>query len=67
VIVAQTAALNNQRTAINILGNRLNATVLLIKALGGGWKASDLPMKCKPPPRVKEPRSSAQQSHADVH
>lgn len=42
VIVVQTAALNNQRTAINILGNRLNATVLLIKALGGGWKAADL-------------------------
>ena len=43
VIIAQTAALNNQRTAINIMGNRLNASVLLIKALGGGWKASDLP------------------------
>jgi len=43
VIVAQTAALNNERTAINIMGNRLNAAVLLIKALGGGWKTSDLP------------------------
>src|ERR1043166_1298307 len=35
VIVVQTAALNNQRTAISLLGNRLNASVLLIKALGG--------------------------------
>jgi NodT family efflux transporter outer membrane factor (OMF) lipoprotein len=43
VIIAQTAALNNERTAINIMGNRLTASVLLIKALGGGWKASDLP------------------------
>ena len=43
VITAQTAALTNERTGINILGNRLNASVLLIKALGGGWKASDLP------------------------
>jgi outer membrane protein TolC len=43
VIVVQTAALNNERTAISLLGNRLNATVLLIKALGGGWQASDLP------------------------
>jgi NodT family efflux transporter outer membrane factor (OMF) lipoprotein len=43
VIVAQTAALNNERTAINILGNRLNASVLLIKALGGGWNAAKLP------------------------
>jgi outer membrane protein TolC len=43
VIVVQTTALNNERTAINILGNRSNATVLLIKSLGGGWKTSDLP------------------------
>jgi NodT family efflux transporter outer membrane factor (OMF) lipoprotein len=43
VIVAQTAALSNERTAINILGNRLNGSVLLIKALGGGWDASSLP------------------------
>jgi outer membrane protein TolC len=43
VIVAQTAALDTQRTAIQILGRRLTATVLLIKALGGGWERSDLP------------------------
>jgi len=43
VITSQTAALTNERTAATILGNRLNATVLLIKALGGGWNASKLP------------------------
>jgi len=43
VITAQTTALNNQLTAITILGNRLNATVLLIRALGGGWDVSRLP------------------------
>jgi NodT family efflux transporter outer membrane factor (OMF) lipoprotein len=43
VIVAQTAALNNERTAITIMGNRFTAAVLLIKALGGGWDVSDLP------------------------
>jgi NodT family efflux transporter outer membrane factor (OMF) lipoprotein len=43
VIVVQTAGLNNQRTAISLLGNRLNASILLIKALGGGWMSSDLP------------------------
>jgi NodT family efflux transporter outer membrane factor (OMF) lipoprotein len=40
VVVAQTLALNNEKTAVDIRGRRLNACVLLIKALGGGWKAS---------------------------
>jgi NodT family efflux transporter outer membrane factor (OMF) lipoprotein len=40
VVVAQTAALNNQRTAVDILNRRLVASVLLIKALGGGWKTA---------------------------
>ena len=43
VIIAQTAALNNERSSIDILGNRLNASVLLIKALGGGWNVAKLP------------------------
>ncbi|MGC2423505.1 MAG: efflux transporter outer membrane subunit [Nitrospirota bacterium] len=43
VITAQTAELGNERTAITVLGQRLNASVLLIKALGGGWDASTLP------------------------
>lgn len=38
-----TAALTNQRTAVDILGWRVTASVLLIKALGGGWSASTLP------------------------
>ncbi len=37
VIVIQAATLNNERTAITILGRRLTASVALIKALGGGW------------------------------
>lgn len=43
VIVAQTIALSNQRTAIDILGRRMSACVLLVKALGGGWNAAALP------------------------
>ena len=43
VITAETAELGNERTAIDVLGKRLNASVLLIKALGGGWDASTLP------------------------
>jgi NodT family efflux transporter outer membrane factor (OMF) lipoprotein len=42
VIVAQTTALSNEQTALNILGRRLAASVTLIKALGGGWDASSL-------------------------
>jgi NodT family efflux transporter outer membrane factor (OMF) lipoprotein len=40
VIVAQAAALSNERTAVDIRGRRMAASVLLIKALGGGWDAS---------------------------
>jgi outer membrane protein TolC len=42
VAVVQAIALNNERTAIDILGRRMTASVLLIKALGGGWDASGL-------------------------
>ena len=43
VITAQSAALSNQRTAVSLLTRRLTSTVLLVKALGGGWDASKLP------------------------
>jgi NodT family efflux transporter outer membrane factor (OMF) lipoprotein len=43
VIVTQTTALSNQRVAMNISGQRMTAAVLLVKALGGGWSAFDLP------------------------
>jgi NodT family efflux transporter outer membrane factor (OMF) lipoprotein len=43
VITAQTIALNDELTAIQILGQRMTAAVLLVQALGGGWNASDLP------------------------
>jgi len=38
VIVAQTAASNAQRNALTLRGRRYAANVLLIKALGGGWR-----------------------------
>jgi NodT family efflux transporter outer membrane factor (OMF) lipoprotein len=43
VITAQSAALSNQRTAVSLLTRRLTSTVLLVKALGGGWDVSKLP------------------------
>jgi NodT family efflux transporter outer membrane factor (OMF) lipoprotein len=43
VIVTQTIELSNRRTAVDILGRRMAASVLLIKALGGGWDLTTLP------------------------
>jgi outer membrane protein TolC len=43
VITAQSAALSDEVTAVNILGRRMANTVLLIQALGGGWDRSGLP------------------------
>jgi NodT family efflux transporter outer membrane factor (OMF) lipoprotein len=43
VITAQTTALINERNDIDILRRRMDATVLLIKVLGGGWNRSQLP------------------------
>jgi NodT family efflux transporter outer membrane factor (OMF) lipoprotein len=37
VLVAQTTALANERTALGLVGRKLTASVLLVKALGGGW------------------------------
>ena len=43
VITAQSAALADEVTAVNILGRRMANTVLLIQALGGGWDRSSVP------------------------
>ncbi|MBV8706423.1 MAG: efflux transporter outer membrane subunit [Acidobacteriaceae bacterium] len=43
VITAQNIALTNQRTGVDLLRRRMDASVLLIRALGGGWDTSKLP------------------------
>ena len=43
VVVAQTLALTNERTAVDIARRRMMASVRLIKALGGDWSVADLP------------------------
>ena len=45
VTTAQGLALSNERVAVQILGRRMTASVLLIKGLGGGWDSSSLPPK----------------------
>ena len=59
VITAQSIALSNERTAVDILTRRINSSVLLIKGLGGGWNASSLPSLASKGP----PRSSANTSN----
>ena len=43
VITWQTALLQNERNDIEITRRRYEASVLLVKALGGGWNATLLP------------------------
>ncbi len=39
---AQTIALSNERTALNVQGRRFLASVQLVRAVGGGWDARSL-------------------------
>ncbi|HJT88244.1 MAG TPA: efflux transporter outer membrane subunit, partial [Bryobacteraceae bacterium] len=43
VATAQTILLQNERAEVDLQRRRMEASVLLIKALGGGWDASKLP------------------------
>jgi NodT family efflux transporter outer membrane factor (OMF) lipoprotein len=43
VVTAQSIALQNQSAEVDILRRRMDASVMLIKALGGGWDVSKLP------------------------
>jgi NodT family efflux transporter outer membrane factor (OMF) lipoprotein len=43
VVTAQNTALANERNEIDILRRRMDSSVLLIKALGGGWSRAQLP------------------------
>jgi len=43
VVTAQSTALQNEFNQVDILRRRMDASVLLIKALGGGWDTSKLP------------------------
>jgi outer membrane protein, multidrug efflux system len=42
VITAQSALLTNQRLATQLLGQQMVMSVYLVKALGGGWDASEI-------------------------
>jgi outer membrane protein TolC len=42
VATAETIALQAQLSRVNILNRYMNASVLLVKALGGGWRVDAL-------------------------
>jgi NodT family efflux transporter outer membrane factor (OMF) lipoprotein len=44
VITAQTTRLSAEETALAVLSTRLQASVALIEAVGGGWDAKQLPL-----------------------
>jgi NodT family efflux transporter outer membrane factor (OMF) lipoprotein len=44
VITAQTTRLSAEQTALGVLSSRLQFSVALIEAVGGGWNASQLPL-----------------------
>jgi NodT family efflux transporter outer membrane factor (OMF) lipoprotein len=43
VVTSQTTSLTNQRNDIDLMRRRLEASILLVKAVGGGWDVSQLP------------------------
>jgi NodT family efflux transporter outer membrane factor (OMF) lipoprotein len=45
VTIAESAALSDELTAVNILGRRMVDAVTLVQALGGGWNSSELPQR----------------------
>ncbi|ANH75490.1 efflux transporter, outer membrane factor (OMF) lipo, NodT family protein [Ralstonia insidiosa] len=47
VITAQQSLLNNQRTAVQILGQQLTTSVFLVKAVGGDWNHPTTPPSAK--------------------
>lgn len=62
VTTAQSAALSDERTAVTILARRMAASVLLIKALGGGWNVSQMP-QISQAPQVSQPTQVSQVQH----
>ncbi len=60
VIVAQTTLLNDQQTAVSFRMQEMVASVQLIKALGGGWDATQIPPS-------KEIRAQAARNSGSTH
>ena len=55
VVIAQTAALKAQQTALDLDTRRVEASIRLVKAIGGGWTTADLPDLASNAPAIAPP------------
>jgi NodT family efflux transporter outer membrane factor (OMF) lipoprotein len=55
VVTTQTTLLNNQRTAVDLRGRLMAASISLVSATGGGWSASD-PLAAAPAASAAQPQ-----------
>jgi outer membrane protein, multidrug efflux system len=63
VVFAQTTLLSNQRVATQINGQRMVATVVLVKALGGGWLGVSAPSQPNPNQQTEETVTKSQKGN----
>jgi outer membrane protein TolC len=48
VVTAQTSLLSAEQAALSVLGRQFDASVVLVRALGGGWSTTELPVASVP-------------------
>ncbi len=59
VVTAQSLALTNERTALDLQGRQFAASVALVKAVGGGWNAARLQVSAGASPAEPDKTASA--------
>jgi outer membrane protein TolC len=59
VITSQTTALSAEQNLINIRLTRFTTSATLVTALGGGWRAQDLPVPAQTPSSNPTPSPTA--------
>lgn len=67
VLTAQTILLNDQETAVNFRMQQMVASVQLIKALGGGWDAVQLPSPSEVRKTTSRGSGQTPQPHSQSH
>jgi len=64
VITAQATTLTNERTAMQLAARQFTASVTLVRAVGGGWNAAQLPAPDARPAQAKDTPATATASTA---